>query len=188
MQTLWRDLRFAARTLWKHPGFAATTILTLALGIGANSAIFALVDATLLRPLPFRDPDRLVMLWERTETSRRDRVAPLNLIDWNKRNSTFDGIAGFLPNVGGMVMNRPDGTPENVSRQWVTHGFFDVLGVKPVVGRTFLPSDDASRSNTVVLSEGFWRASFNADPGVVGREIRLDGASYKVAGVVPREF
>src|SRR5687767_383005 len=108
MQTLWRDLRFAARTLWKHPGFAATTILTLALGIGANSAIFALVDATLLRPLPFRDPDRLVMLWERTETSRRDRVAPLNLIDWNKRNSTFDGIAGFLPNVGGMVMSRPD--------------------------------------------------------------------------------
>lgn len=83
MQTLWRDLRFAARTLWKRPGFAAATILTLALGIGANSAIFALVDATLLRPLPFRDPDRLVMLWERTETSRRDRVAPLNLIDWN---------------------------------------------------------------------------------------------------------
>jgi putative ABC transport system permease protein len=188
MQTLWRDLRSAARTLWKRPGFAAATILTLALGIGANSAIFALVDATLLRPLPFRDPDRLVMLWERTETSRRDRVAPLNLIDWNKRNSAFDGIAGFLPNVGGMVMSRPDGTPENVSRQWVTHGFFDVLGVKPVVGRTFLPSDDASRSNTVVLSEGFWRASFNADPGVVGRDIRLDGASYKVAGVVPSGF
>ncbi len=89
MQTLWRDLRLAARMLRKYPGFSAATILTLALGIGANSAIFALVDATLLRPLPFRDPDRLVMLWEQTETSRRDRVAPLNLIDWNKRNSTF---------------------------------------------------------------------------------------------------
>jgi putative ABC transport system permease protein len=188
MQTLLRDLRFAARMLRKHPGFAAATILTLALGIGANSAIFALVDATLLRPLPFRDPDRLVMLWERTETSQRGRTAPLNLIDWNTRNRTFDGIAGFFPNVGSMVMSRPDDTSENVSRQWVTHGFFDVLGVKPLAGRTFLPGDDTSRSNIVVLSEAFWRASFNGDPGIVGRDIRLDGAPYKVVGVIPKEF
>jgi putative ABC transport system permease protein len=188
MQTLLRDLRFAARMIRKRPGFAAATILTLALGIGANSAIFALGDAALLRPLPFRDPDRLVMLWERTETSQRDRVAPLNLVDWDKRNTTFDGIAGFAPNVGSMVLSMPDGTPINVSRQWVTHGFFDVLGVKPIVGRTFLPGDDASRSNIVVMSEAFWRANFNADPGVVGRDIRLDGAAYKVAGIVPREF
>src|SRR5262245_50947293 len=159
MQTLLRDLRFAARMIRKRPGFAAATILTLALGIGANSAIFALGDAALLRPLPFRDPDRLVMLWERTETSQRDRVSPLNLIDWNERNTTFAGIAGFGPNVGSMVLSMSDGTPINASRQWVTHGFFDVLGVKPIVGRTFLPSDDVSRSNIVVMSEAFWRAT-----------------------------
>jgi putative ABC transport system permease protein len=188
MQTLWRDLRYAARLLRKHPGFAAATILTLALGIGANSAIFALVDATLLRPLPLRDPERLVMLWERTEMLQRDRVSPLNLIDWNNRNNTFEGMAGFGSRVGAMVMSRPDGTTETVSRQWVTHGFFDVLGVKPIAGRTFLPGDDTSRSNIIVMSESFWRASFDADPGVVGRDIRLDGAAYKVAGVVPKEI
>lgn len=188
MLTLLRDLRFAARMMWKRPGFAAATILTLALGIGVNSAIFSLGDAALFRPLPFRDPDRLVMLWERTETSQRDRVAPLNMIDWEKRNTTFEGIAGFGPNVGSMVLSMPDGTPINVSRQWVTHGFFNVLGVKPIFGRTFLPGDDASRSNIVVMSEAFWRANFNADPGVVGRDIRLDGAAYRVAGVVPKEF
>jgi putative ABC transport system permease protein len=188
MQTLWRDLRFATRMLRKQPGFAAATILTLALGIGANSAMFSLVDAALLRPLPFRDPDRLVVLWERTETSRRDRVAPLNLIDWNKRNRTFDGMAGFVPNVGGMVLSMPDGTPETVSRQWVTYDFFDVLGVNPVAGRTFLPSDDTSRSQIVVLSEAFWRDRFNADPSIIGRNIRLDGAAHKVVGVIPKEF
>ncbi|MBO0799686.1 MAG: ABC transporter permease, partial [Blastocatellia bacterium] len=188
METLWRDLRVAVRMLRRQPGFSAASILTLALGIGANSAIFALVDATLLRPLPFHDPNRLVMLWERTETLPRDRVAPLNLIDWNKRNKTFEGIAGFGPNVGSMVMNMPDGTPETVSRQWVTHGFFDVLGVQPIIGRTFLPGDDSSRSNIVVLNEAFWRASLNADPRIVGRDIRLDGEAYRVAGIVPQEF
>lgn len=96
MQTLSRDLRFAARMIRKRPGFAAATILTLALGIGANSAIFALGDAALLRPLPFPDPDRLVMLWERTETSQRDRVSPLNMIDWDKRNTTFRRLAAAI--------------------------------------------------------------------------------------------
>ena len=108
---LWQDLRYAARMLRKQPGFAAAAILTLAFGIGANSAIFALVDATLLRPLPFPDADRLVMVWEQTETSARARVAPLNLADWNERNRTFEVIGGFVPNVGGMVLSAGDGTP-----------------------------------------------------------------------------
>lgn len=184
----WQDLRYAARMLRTQPGFAAAAILTLALGIGANSAIFALVDATLLRPLPLPDPDRLVMLWERTERSQRGAVAPPNLLDWNARNHTFQRMAGFLPNVGGMVMARGDGSPETVSRQWVTASFFDVLGVKPIVGRTFLPADDASRARAVVLSEGFWRESLHGDANIVGRDIRLDGAAYTVVGVVPRDF
>jgi len=184
---LWQDLRYAARMLRKQPGFAAAAVLTLALGIGANGAIFALVDATLLRPLPFPDPERLVMVWERSKTSLRGIVSPLNLIDWNERSRTFEVIAGFRPNVGAMVMGGAGGTAENVPRQWVTAGVFDALGVSAVAGRTFLPSDDARRANVVVLSEGFWRARFNADPNVVGRDLRLDGQPWTVVGVVPNE-
>ena len=180
------DVKFAARQLKRAPAFTCIATLTLALGIGANSAIFALVDATLLRPLPFAEPDRLVMLWERSDTSPRGRVAPLNLLDWNERNRTFDLIAGFIPGVGGMVMNGADGTAETVSRQWVLAGFFDVLGVRPIAGRTFLPSDDARRANVVVLSEAFWETRFNRDPSVIGRDIRLDGEPYTVVGVVPK--
>src|SRR5262249_48344470 len=98
------DVKFTARQLKASPAFTCIAAITLALGIGANSAIFALVDATLVRPLPFREPDRLVMAWERTDSSPRARVAPLNMLDWNERNHTFDLIAGFIPGVGGMVM------------------------------------------------------------------------------------
>ncbi len=181
------DVKFALRQLRRSPGFALVATVTLALGIGANSAIFALVDATLLRPLPFRDPDRLVMIWERTDPSPRDGVSPLNLTDWDQRNRTFERIGGFVAGVGGMVMAGADGRAETVPRQWVTAGIFDALGVKAIVGRTFLPSDDTRRANVVVLSEAFWRARFNADRTVVGRDIRLDGSLYTVVGIVPKE-
>jgi len=184
---LWQDLRYALRMLRKQPGFAATVILTLALGIGANSAIFALVDATLLRPLPFPDPERLVMMWERSDTASRGRVAPLNLLDWKERSRTVERIGGFIPNVGGMVMRGADGTAETVPRQWVTAGIFDALGVTPVAGRMFLPSDDSARASVVVLSESFWRTRFGADRSVIGSDIRLDGEPYTVVGVVPDE-
>ena len=157
----------------------------LALGIGANSAMFALVDAILLRPLPFPAPDRLVMLWERTPASPRSRVSPINLLDWKARSRTFDGMAAYVPNVAGMVMAGEDGNAETVPRQWVSSGIFDVLGVRPVAGRTFLPSDDAERASVVVLSEGFWRTRFNADPAIVGRSLRLDGDPWTVVGIVP---
>src|SRR5918996_1467179 len=181
------DVKFALRQLRRSPAFTLIAVLTVALGIGANSAIFALVDATLLRSLPFPEPERLVMIWERDATSRRDSVAPLNLLDWNERNHTFDAISGFIPGVGGMVMAGKDGTAETVPRQWVLAGSFEALGVRAIVGRTFLRSDDTQRANVVVLSEAFWRTRFNADPDVVGRDIRLDGSPYTVVGVVPKE-
>jgi putative ABC transport system permease protein len=187
LEELRDDVKFAIRQLRSSPAFTFIAAITLALGIGGNSAIFALVDATLLRPLPFREPERLVMVWERHATSLRGRVAPLNLLDWNERNRTFDLMAGFIPGVGGMVMSGADGTAETVPRQWVTAGIFEVLGVRAIVGRTFLHSDDSRRSNAVVLSEAFWRTRFNADPSVVGRDVRLDGSLYTVAGVVPKE-
>ena len=168
------------------PGFAAAAVLTLALGIGANSAIFSLVDATLLRPLPFPDPERLVHVWERTDRTPRGRVSPLNLLDWNEQSRSFEIIAGFVPNVGGMVMRGADGMPETVPRQWVTSGVFDALGVKADLGLDVSFLDDARpRGNVVVLGGSFWRARFQADPDVVGRDIRLDGELYTVVGVVP---
>src|SRR5262245_12444253 len=135
--TLWfeelaDDLKVAFRQLKASPSFTLVATLTLALGIGANSAIFALVDATLLRPLPYADPDRLVALWEHATTIERSYVSPLNMFDWLARGRSFEKIAGFTPSVGGMVMAGADGNAETVSRQWVSAEIFDVFGVKPI--------------------------------------------------------
>jgi putative ABC transport system permease protein len=191
--TLWldelrEDLKFAFRQLKHSPGFTLIATLTLALGIGANSAIFALVDATLLRPLPYREPDRLVAIWETSAKTRHSYVSPLNMLDWNTRSRSFEKIAGFTPSVGGMVMAGADGNAETVSRQWVTAGIFDVLGVTPIAGRTFSAEDEAKRANVVVLSEALWRTRFNSDPGLIGREIRFDGLLWTVVGIVPQNF
>ena len=191
--TLWLeeladDLKFAFRQLKASPSFTLVATLTLALGIGANSAIFALVDATVLRPLPYGNPDRLVALWENSTTIDRSYVSPLNMLDWLARGQSFEKIAGFAPGVGGMVMAGLDGNAETVSRQWVTAEIFDVLGVKPIAGRTFTREEDVKRSNVIVMSEGFWRTRFNADPSVIGRELRLDGSLWTVVGILPRDF
>lgn len=157
----------------RNPGFTCVVLLTLALGIGANSAMFALVDATLLRPLPFADSDRLMMVWERFASFQRAGVASLNLRDWSERNTSFQTMAGafgYPRRMAGL-----DGTIEEVPAQQVTPRFFDVLGVRAVIGRTFLPSDVAMPPNVVVLSEGLWRTRFASDPTLVGRPIRLDG-------------
>ena len=158
--TLWLaelrdDLKFAFRQQTHSPAFTLVATLTLALGIGANSAIFALVDATLLRPLPYGEPERLVSIWENSATTARSYVSPLNMIDWNTRSATFEKIAGFTPSVGGMVMAGADGNAETVSRQWVTAGIFDVLGITPIAGRTLSAEDEAKRANVFVMSEAF---------------------------------
>ena len=185
LEEVGHDVTFAVRQLKSSPGFTLVAVITLALGIGANGAIFALVDATLLRPLPLPSPERLVVAWEQRDSSPRGDVSPQDLLDWNDRNRTFEQLAGFIPGVGGMVMAGADGTAETVPRQWVTRGVFDVFGIRPIAGRTFLPADESQKTGSVVLSEGFWRARFAADPTIVGREIRLDGMPFTVVGVVP---
>ena len=182
------DVRLAIRQLMKAPGFAIVATITLALGIGVNSAIFALVDATLLRPLPFHEPERLVAVWERTDRTARGFSSPLNMTDWNQRTRSFELISGFVPGMGAMVTSGNDGTAETVSRQWVLAGIFDVLGVKPVAGRLFRPDDNDQQKNMVVLSEGFWRTRYGGDPSIVGRDVRFDGEPYTVVGVAPKEF
>lgn len=185
LQDLWHDLRYAVRSLRQQPTFAALAIATLALGIGANAAIFALVDATLLRPLPLPEPERVVAVFERTAATPRSAVSPLNLRDWDERNTSFERIAGAMPNVASMVMAGANGQAETVSRQWVTAGIFDALGVEPIVGRSFNAEDDRTGRNAVVLNESFWRSRYGADPAVVGREVRLDGEMYTILGVMP---
>jgi putative ABC transport system permease protein len=187
LEELREDIIGALRQMRRAPAFTALAVTTLALGIGANSAIFALVDATLLRPLPVHEPDRLLVLTERTATGSRGRVSPPNLLDWRDRTRSFTDIAGFVPNVGAMVM--AGDIPESVSRQWVTFGFFDVFGVRPVVGRIFGPADNAKGAGlVVVLGEDYWRTRFGADPAIIGRPLRLDGETYTVVGVAPRDF
>jgi putative ABC transport system permease protein len=188
LEELRDDVRFAFRQLAAAPAFTLVATITLALGIGANSAIFALVDAALLRPLPYPHPDRLVTIWEKSVKTPKGFASPPNMLDWNSRSRTFDKIAGFMPGVGSMVVAKPDGTAETMSRQWVTAGIFDVLGVPPIAGRTFLPDDEKQGTRVVVFSEGLWESRFNRDPEIIGHEVKLDGELWTVVGVVPKQF
>jgi putative ABC transport system permease protein len=182
----WQDLRLATRMLRKQGWLTLMVVLTLALGIGSNGAIFALVDRVLLRDLPLPTPDRLMTIWERTEGTARSPVAAPNLSDWIDRSESFEAIGGFNSGVFTMVWSGPDGA-ETVPRQWVTSGIFDALGVRPLIGRTFVTADDVERANVFVMSETYWRTRFAADPSVVGQSMRLDGQPFTVIGVVPSE-
>jgi putative ABC transport system permease protein len=186
MATLIQDLRFAARMLRRSPGFTAVVIAVLALGIGANSAIFSLLDTVLFKPLPFGQPDRLVMLWERAPTVPHHRITPLNFVDWTQQNATFDAMAAISG--GGRTFIGANGLAEEVPGQAVTARLFDVLGVKPLLGRTFSLSDAKEHADTVVLSDRFWRRRLNSDPNVVGRAVLLDGKPFSVIGIVPADF
>ena len=188
MDELRHDITFALRQLRTAPGFTLIAAATLALGIGANSAIFALVDATLLRPLPYRDADRLVTIWETSDATRRGFASPPNMLDWKSRSRTFETIAGFTPSVGSMVVAGKEGNAETISRQWVTAGIFDVLGVQPLAGRTFLPEDEQQRARRVVISEGYWETRFGREPSMVGRDMKMDGELWTIVGVMPKEF
>ena len=166
LEELRADLTAGWRQMRASPGFTFVAVLTLALGIGANSAMFALADAALIRALPFRDPDRLVMVdeWGPQQDSR-SRIELLNFREWARQSQTFESMAGvWIPGSGGgATLTAPDGTPESAPAQTVTADFFRVLGASPIAGRTFLPSDETTDSLTIVLSEGFWRRRFAAD-------------------------
>ncbi len=186
MATLIQDLRFAARVLRRSPAFTAVAVIVLALGIGANSAIFSLLDAVLFKPLPFGHPERLVMLWERSPRMLNNRVTPLNFVDWSEQNSTFDAMAAISG--GSRTFIGRNGVAEQIPGQAVTSRLFDVLGVRPVLGRMFSASDVKPHPDAVVLSERFWRNRLNADASVVGRTLLLDGQPFTAIGVAPADF
>ena len=178
-----KDIRYALRMLAKNPGVSAIALLTLALGIGANTAIFSVVSAVLLQPLPYNAPDRLVSLWENVPEHGRWRVAPANFFDWKKQNTVFTDVTAF----GASTLTLTgDGDPEQLSGTAVTAGYFEVVGVQPMLGRTFAADEyQLGKDRVVIIGYGLWQRRYGGDEKIVGRNITLDGNSYTVVGVMP---
>ena len=182
---LMQDIRYALRMLAKNPAFTAIAIVALALGIGANSAIFSVVNAVLLRPLPFKHPEQLVMLWENASHMGfpQNTPSPANFLDWQKQSQSFTGMAAMAErsfNLTGV------GEPERLDGRRVSANLFDLLGVPAALGRTFVPDDDRPGTHVVVLSYSLWQRRFGSDPEIIGRALALNGESYTIIGVVPR--
>lgn len=184
MEMLLQDLRYAFRTLRKSPGFTLVAVLTLTLGIGANTAIFSVVNAVLLRPLPYEEPERLVRLYEATERITGSVSVP-NFRDWREQSQSFSRLAAYTfvdANLQGVE------NPERLSAMAGSANLFRTLGVEPLLGRAFLPGEDERGApDVVVLSEGLWRR-FGADPALLGQTITLNGEANTVIGVMPDEF
>jgi putative ABC transport system permease protein len=188
MQTLWQDLRQGARTLIKQPTFTIVAVIALALGIGANTAIFSVVDAVLLRALPYRDSDRLVTVWERNKTrGNAENVINLgNFFDWKNQNRVFEDMATFFDLTSNLTSG---GEPEEIPAQIATPNLFNILGVNPIMGRTFTEDDGKpGAARVVALSFGLWQRRFGGDPQIIGRKLILNGGEVTVVGVMPANF
>lgn len=191
MHNLLQDFRYGLRTLRKNPGFAAAAILVLALGIGANTAIFSVVNAVLLRPLPFAHPEQLVQIWHTPPQKsfpgmKEFAVSAANYLDWQAQNHVFEHTAIYT---WGAYNLTGRGEPVFITARRVSSDFFAVLQAEPLLGRVFVPEEDhPGRDRVVVLSETFWRNQFAADPNIVGQDINLDGEAYRVIGVMRARF
>jgi putative ABC transport system permease protein len=189
MDTLFRDIRYGFRSLLKRPGFTVIALIALALGIGANTAIFSLVNAVLLRPLPFAEPDRLVWAWGNVRTgSNRASVSPPDFLDYRQQNTTFEEFAASFSMPVPLNLTG-SGEPERLTAAAVTGNYFQALGVHPFLGRTFLLENEKPGSDQVaVLSYGLWQKRFGGDRSIVNRTIVLDGRTCLVTGVMPQDF
>jgi putative ABC transport system permease protein len=187
LDQVFMDVRIAFRQLRHAPGFAAVVVATLALGVGANSAVFALADAALLRPLPFADPDRLVMAWERRGAVTTTMPSPAEFRAWSERLRSFEALTTMAQGAS-VTMTGADGLAVLVPSMTVHVRFFDVLGVSPLRGRTFQPQDVTAAPTALVISEAMWRRRFGADPDIVGRSVALSGRAMTVIGVMPARF
>ena len=181
---LGQDIRYALRMLAKNPAFTAIAIIALALGIGANTAIFSVVNAVLLRPLPFKHPEQLVMLWENAAHLGfpKDTPSPANFLDWQKQGQSFSGMAAMVErsfNLTGV------GEPERLEGRRVSANLFDLLGVPALLGRSFVADDDRPGTHVVLLSHALWQRRFGSDPSVIGRALTLNGENYTVVGIMP---
>ncbi|HEX8775381.1 MAG TPA: ABC transporter permease [Pyrinomonadaceae bacterium] len=188
MGTFWQDVQYGFRMLLKRPGFTLVALVALALGIGANTAIFSVVNAVLLRPLPFDKPERLVMIWGSAPQLGFDVLPPTasESVDWREQSHVFEQVAAFKS--WAWNMSGTNG-PEQVWGARVNASLFPALGVKPLLGRTFLPEEDrAGGAKVVVMGHGLWQRSFGSDPAIIGKTVTLNNLSYTVVGVMPPGF
>jgi predicted permease len=183
MGTFWQDIQYGLRMLGKRPGITLIAVLTLALGVGANTAIFSVVDAVLLRPLPYKQPDRLVFLTEESRQVPGMSISMADFNDWRASNSVFENMTAY--NANSAVLTG-DGNPENLQIRQITSQFFPTLGIQPILGRALTPDDDkVGAAPVVLLSDGFWARRFARDPKVIGKTLTLDGEIFTVVGVLP---
>jgi macrolide transport system ATP-binding/permease protein len=177
LETFAQDLRFSLRMMGKNPGFTAVAVLTLALGIGANTAMFSAVDAVLIRPLPYRDADRLVMIWDDTGQIGESKYfsSPAEWSEWQRHNTVFTDIAASQPE---NLTFSGDVEPEELPGRKVTANFWTVLAVKPLLGRIFTEEEDTRGSRVAVISYSLWQRRFGASPDVLGRKIMLNGLRW----------
>jgi putative ABC transport system permease protein len=181
MFTLSQDLRYGARMLAKKPGFTLIAVLTLALGIGANTAIFSVVNAVLLRPLPYPNSERLVMMSLNDNGGPAGNTGYATFVDWRERSKSFAQMS-LIRSWGGTLTGQGD--PEMINGMRVSASYFRMLGVSPALGRDFLPEEDQPKSRFVVmLSHGFWQRRFNSDPNAIGKTMTLSGQQFKVVGL-----
>ena len=191
MNKLFQDLTYGMRTLRARPSFAVLAVLMLALGIGANTAIFSVVNAVLLRPLPFKDSDRLVRVWHTPPAKSfpgmdKFSVSAANYVDWKRENHVFEGMAIY--SYRGLTLTGV-AQPQQIDASSVSQGFFETLGVPPMLGRTFSPEEDQpGRTNVVVLSYRFWQEHFGSNPDIAGHDVTMDGQNFLIAGVMPPSF
>jgi predicted permease len=187
MLELWQDFRYAWRKQLKSPGFAVVVVLTLALGIGVNTAVFTVVDAVLLRPLPFKDPDRLAVLWETQADHSTASVSYPNFRDWQGQVPSFEQVAFFGPEK--FILGRR-GESEKVAGEWVSASYFPALGVRPALGRPFSPEEDArpGAAPVAILGDALWQRLFHGDRGALGQTIELNKVPLTVVGVMPAGF
>lgn len=184
--TLPQDLRYGVRVLAKSPGFSLIAILTLALGIGANTAIFSVVNGVLLNPLPFHDPNQLVSMFQEIPNFKNGSISYPNFTDWRRMNTTFAGMAAYRSTGFNLSGN---GEPERLHGEMISAGFFEILGVTPIMGRTFSADEDRLGANpTVMITEGLWQRKFGGRKDIIGQRMVLDDAGRTIIGVVPSSF
>ncbi len=188
---MFEDLRYSLRALARSPSFTLVAVVGLALGIGANSAIFTVMNAVLLRPLPYKEAEQLVLLWQlnRHNGDHEIKASAPDYIDWKEQNSVFQDIAAFNANSGLGLNLSGAGHPARISATSVTGNLFSVLGVTPALGRSFLPDEERPGSAPVcILSDGLWKGRFGSDPKILGKAVTLNGEMWTVVGVMPRGF
>ena len=186
METLFQDIRYGVRVLLKGRAVTAIAVLALTLGIGANTAIFSVINAVLIKPLPYPQPDRVVRVYEKSAKFDQMSISYPNFLDWQKQNQLFEAISVFR--YQGFNVTGAQG-PERIQGRMISASFFTVLGVQPVIGRSILPEEDRPGGPlSVVISYALWQRRFGGDPNLIGKPIIINGKDYTIVGVMPANF